>query len=132
MMKEKEIIEFSKKWLESWTGNNPEKLITFYSDNSYYQDPANPNGLNSHKQILPYFKKLLEANPNWKWEVEEVFPTNKGFILKWKAIIPIGKEEIIELGMDILEIENGKITRNEVYFDRTKFLSLLELLRTQK
>ncbi len=65
-MKEEDIIAFCHKWLSSWTGNTPEKLINFYSENSYYQDPANPNGLEGHKQILPYFKNLLDKNPNWK------------------------------------------------------------------
>jgi len=131
-MKEEDIISFCHKWLSAWTGNTPDKLITFYSSNSYYQDPANPNGLKGYNQILSYFKKLLSVNPNWKWEVEEIFPTRMGFVLKWKAIIPIGSEEIIESGIDILEIEKGKIIRNEVYFDRSKFLSLLEQNKKEK
>ncbi len=34
-----------------------------------------------------------------------------------------------EYGMDIVEIERGRITRNEVYFDRS---SILEALREWK
>ena len=56
----------------------------------------------------------------------EVYPTEKGFIIKWKATIPVKSEEIIEYGMDILELEEDKIIRNEVYFDRTMLISLLK------
>jgi len=56
----------------------------------------------------------------------EVYPTEKGFILKWRATIPIKSEEIIEHGMDLLELEGDKIIRNEVYFDRTELISLLK------
>jgi len=128
-MKKEELVDYCNNWLAAWTGNNPEVLITFYSEDSYYQDPANSTGLKGHNQLLPYFKKLLAVNPHWKWEAEEIYPTKKGCILKWKATIPIGSKIVIEHGMDIVEIKEGQIIRNEVYFDRTKMLSFLDELR---
>lgn len=125
-MDESTINDFCHKWLSAWTGNKPELLIKFYAKNAYYQDPANPEGLKGHEMIFSYFKKLLTANPTWIWEAEEIFPTKNGFTLKWKATIPIGTEKIIEYGMDIVEVDKGQIVRNEVYFDRSKFLALLE------
>jgi len=119
-------LEFCIKWLKTWTGNTPEKLIEFYSKNCYYQDPANPEGLKGKNELYRYFEKLLAANPNWKWELEEFYETEKGFILKWKANIPIYNDNLVEFGMDIVEInDDQKIIRNEVYFDRSKLLELL-------
>jgi len=122
----KNIITFCQNWLTSWTGNNPEKLISFYSKTAYYQDPANPKGLKGHEEIFPYFKKLLAGNPKWIWQMTEAYPTEKGFILKWKATIPVKSEEITEYGMDIVELKGDKIIRNEVYFDRTELISILK------
>ncbi|PWI47432.1 hypothetical protein CEE45_11890 [Candidatus Heimdallarchaeota archaeon B3_Heim] len=116
---------YCKDWLSAWTGNNPAELIKFYDEHAYYQDPANKHGLKGHREILPYFKKLLASNPNWRWEEEELYLTLKGFIVKLKARIPVGEEEVLEYGMDIVEMKKGKITRNEVFFDRTKLLSTL-------
>ena len=128
-MKRAEVLDFCDKWLSAWEKNRPEHLIGFYSGDALYIDPANKEGLKGRDQIFPYFKKLLAANPNWKWEPVEVFATDIGFIAKWKATIPIGAELITEYGMDIVEIERGRITRNEVYFDRS---SILEALRRRK
>ena len=128
-MEKDEIAELCNAWLPAWTGNNPELLVSFYADDAYYQDPANPTGLQGHDQILPNFEKLLAVNPDWVWELVEAFPTELGFTGKWKATIPIGAEVITEYGIDIVEVAGGKITRNEVYFDRT---SLLRALRKQK
>jgi len=125
-MEMKDVITFCQNWLKSWTGNNPEKLISFYSKTAYYQDPANPEGLKGYANLFPYFKKLLAANPKWIWRMIEVYPTEKGFILKWRATIPVKSEGITEYGMDILEFEGDKIIRNEVYFDRTGLLALLK------
>jgi len=129
-MEREEILNFCGRWLRAWQGDRPGDLIEFYSDDALYIDPANKKGLKGRDQILPYFKKLLAANPNWKWEPIEVFPTDLGFVAKWRASIPVGKEVITEYGMDIVEIERGKIRRNEVYFDRSSLIDALRKLKS--
>jgi hypothetical protein len=128
-MKREEILDFCGRWLRAWEGNSPEDLIGFYSDDALYVDPANKLGLKGRDQILPYFKKLLAANPNWKWELVELFPTDLGSVAKWKATIPVGTEVVTEYGMDIVEIQRGRIRRNEVYFDRSSILKALRKLK---
>jgi hypothetical protein len=130
-MEREEILDFCSKWLPAWHGDRPGDLIGFYSDDALYIDPANKKGLKGRGQIFPYFKKLLAANPSWKWEPIEVFPTDLGFVAKWKATIPVGTEVITEYGMDIVEIERGRIRRNEVYFDRSGLLDALRGLRSE-
>ncbi len=57
----------------------------------------------------------------------EGFPTIRGFVAKWKATIPVGPKVIVEYGMDIVEVENGKVKRNEVYFNTSYLLSALKM-----
>jgi hypothetical protein len=130
-MEREEILGFCGKWLPAWQGNKPGELVEFYSDDALYVDPANKNGLSGRDQIYPYFEKLLAANPNWKWEPIEVFPTHSGFVAKWKATILVGTEVITEYGMDIVDVERGKIKRNEVYFDRSGLLEALRKLKSE-
>ena len=125
-MNVKDAKAWCDKWLPAWTGNNPEQLIEFYSDDAFYLDPAKPEGLKGKEQIFGYFKKLLAANPEWKWEIVEIIPTEEGFTGKWKATIPAGRKVIVEQGLDIVEIKNEKVTRNEVYFDTSKLLAALQ------
>jgi hypothetical protein len=113
---------FCTEWLNSWAGNQPEKLLAYYSEDAFYVDPANVNGLNRHEQLLPYFSKLLKYNPLWRWTAEEIMPTEKGFTLKWKAVIPVKDKTVTLFGLDIVEMRDGKISRNEVYFDRTEWM----------
>ncbi len=109
---------FCTHWLAAWTGNDPDKLMKFYAMDAYYLDPANPKGLNGSSEIFPYFRKLLARNPDWKWDSEEIFSTLSGFVLKWRAVIPTSSGTIQIKGLDIVEIREELITRNEVYFDR--------------
>ena len=116
------LTNFCNDWLGAWTGNQPELLLSYYTEDAFYSDPATRNGLHGQKELLPYFSKLLKYNPNWKWRVLEIIETAKGFTLKWEATIPVGETNIIEQGLDIVELQDGKISRNEVYFDRATWL----------
>lgn len=125
MNTEEELEGFCKRWLAAWTGNDPAGLLDFYAGDAFYSDPAVRDGLRGRDEMARYFEKLLAANPDWKWEVREVLPTAKGCTLKWHAIIPVGDAVVEEDGVDIVEIEDWKITRNEVYFDRAGLLKAL-------
>jgi len=118
--------QFCKAWLDSWTGNRPQELLKFYHTDAFYSDPAKRNGLKGHLQLLSYFEKLLAANPDWKWEPVEVIPTLTGFTLKWKATIPVKNSFVEETGLDIVELKDELIIRNEVFFDRLKWMEAIK------
>ena len=118
---------FINEWLGAWTGNRPETLLAYYSETAFHADPAHPSGLVGHEALLAYFTKLLAHNPDWVWVAEEIIPTATGCTLKWKAQIPVPGKQMTLYGLDIVEIENGKITRNEVYFDRVPWLKAIKM-----
>lgn len=112
-----ELESFCDIWLETWSGNRPDQLMEYYSDDAFYRDPARPEGLRGHEAMLKYFQKLLVKNPDWTWRRQELLPTEHGFVLKWEAQIPHRGVQLRVEGLDIVELENQKIRRNEVYFD---------------
>jgi hypothetical protein len=118
--------EFCRRWLEAWSGNRPGELLGFYAEDVFYADPAVRDGLHGINELSPYLQRLLAANPNWRWEMVELMPTEKGFTLKWQAVIPAGEQVVQEEGLDIVEIKDGKISRNEVFFDRTQLLAAMK------
>jgi hypothetical protein len=123
-MSKEEAKEFASKWLPAWTGNNPEKLAEFYSDDCFYLDPAIPSGVNGKGKLLSYFKKLLSQNPDWIWTQIEPIPMDGGFLNKWLAKIPVGQKVIECIGVCFVQFDSqGKIKRNEVYFDRSELIS---------
>ena len=124
-----ELTKFCNEWLEHWTGNMPEKLIMFYTEDALYIDPANRDGLHGHEEILPYFEKLLAANPDWTWKPLEIIPTEEGCILKWECAIPVGERIINEKGLDIVELRGQRVSRNEVYFDQTRLVAAIKKLK---
>lgn len=117
---------FVEKWLPAWTGNNPELLASFYTDDAIYSDPAIPNGVKGKSALLNYFKKLLAKNPNWVWTSIDQIPMDNGFVNIWKASIPVDDEIIECKGVCLVFIRDGKIYQNNVHFDRSELLKAME------
>lgn len=119
--------EFVSKWLPAWTGNNPMLLVSFYSEDAFYLDPAVPNGIKGKAELTSYFSKLLAKNPDWIWEQIEAIPMLNGFLNKWRVRIPLNEQTLELTGVCLVQLRDGKIYRNEVYFDRTPWLKALKI-----
>jgi hypothetical protein len=127
-----EARQFAEKWLPAWSGNNPELLASFYSDDAVYLDPAIPGGVKGKAKLLAYFRKLLAVNPHWVWTQIEGIPLEDGFLNKWLAKIPVGPATLDVVGVCFVQLnDEGKIRRNEVYFDRFGLLSEITKLKTK-
>lgn len=119
-----EARRFAEDWLPAWSGNRPEFLASFYSDDTFYLDPGVPAGVNGKADLLIHFKKLLAYNPKWVWSQIEAIPMEGGFLNKWRALIPVGALELNLAGVCLVQLNDaGKIRRNEVYFDRSELLT---------
>lgn len=127
-----EAQAFAARWLPAWSGNRPELLVSFYTDDVFYSDPALPQGVQGRAALLAYFTKLLARNPHWVWTNVGAIPLQGGFLNKWHASIPVGERTIEVLGVCSVQLRDGLIARNEVYFDRTEMLRALAALSDQR
>jgi hypothetical protein len=119
-----EAQRFAEEWLPAWSGNRPELLASFYSDDAFYLDPGVPAGVSGKAELLVHFRKLLGYNPNWVWSQVEAIPMEDGFLNKWRAHIPVGAGQLDIVGVCLVQLNaEGKIRRNEVYFDRSELLT---------
>ena len=117
-----EALDLCARWLPLLTGNRPEELVTVFTEDVFYRDPARPDGVQGKPALLTYFRQLLAAFPDWVWTVVDVWPTEGGFTLGWRVKIPVGANVIEETGMDIVLVRDGLIARSEVSFDGTMLL----------
>jgi len=115
-----EAKAFAEKWLPAWSGNRPELLASFYTDDVFYCDPAIPQGVKGKDALLTYFKRLLAWKPNWVWTQTRSTPLQEGFANFWKAEIPFEKEVVTIHGLCLVQLREELIYRNEVFFDPSK------------
>ncbi|MCG8577020.1 MAG: hypothetical protein MI810_19220 [Flavobacteriales bacterium] len=128
-----EAQKFASRWLPAWTGNKPLELASYYSDDCFYMDAGCPEGIRGKTDLIAYFTRLLNQNPNWIWEQIEAIPMQGGFLNKWKASIPVASKTVVCIGVCLVQFdEKGKIKRNEVYFDRTELVAEIMQLKKSK
>jgi hypothetical protein len=126
-----EAKQFADTWLPAWTGNDPERLASFYAEDALYVDPGVPLGVRGRLALVEYFRKLLGYNPNWVWTQLEAIPMEAGFLNKWSAVIPVGNGTLQITGVCLVQLNaQGQIRRNEVYFDRSVWLQEIARQRT--
>lgn len=117
--------EFASRWLPAWTGNDPERLVAFYTDDAFYRDPAVPDGVSGKEALLAYFRALLGRFPDWEWTHTGSTPMEGGFLNHWHASVPVGSTVIECDGVCTVRLRDGLIERNEVFFDRSELLAAI-------
>jgi hypothetical protein len=122
---EQEGRDFTERWLPAWTGNDPERLASFYAEDCFYSDPAVPGGVQGREALISYFGALLARFPDWVWTNTKVVPLEHGFLNHWHARVPVGVATLELDGVCTVQLREGLIVRNEVYFDRSELLALL-------
>jgi hypothetical protein len=119
---EAEAREFASRWLPAWTGNEPERLASFYTEDAFYSDPAVPGGIEGRPALTAYFTRLLARYPDWVWTNVGAVPIEDGFLNRWHARVPADGGAVEFEGVCTVQLQDGLIRRNEVYFDRTPLL----------
>lgn len=127
-MNSDEARAFAEKWLPAWTGDRPELLASFYTTDAVYSDPAIPKGVRGHEALLAYFNRLLARNPQWVWTHRGSIPMEDGFLNLWHASIPVGERAIEVEGVCTVQLRDGLIYANHVFFDPSELLNALSNL----
>jgi hypothetical protein len=120
-----EARRFAARWLPAWTGNDPRKLASFYTDDLFYSDPTIPEGVTGKEAFIRYLSKLLANNPDWVWMHESAIPLEGGFLNKWKLDAPVGDRVVTCRGVCTVQMTGALIHRNEVYFDTLHLIAAI-------
>jgi hypothetical protein len=120
-----EARAFAESWLPAWTGNRPDLLVSFYTVDAVYSDPAIPKGVRGREALVAYFSRLLARNPDWLWSHRGSIPMEDGFLNLWHASIPVGECTVEAEGVCSVQLRDGLIYANHVFFDRSEVLKAL-------
>jgi hypothetical protein len=131
-MTQDEARRFAERWLPAWTGNNPLKLASFYTDDLFYSDPTIPDGVIGKEAFIRYLSKLLGDNPDWVWTHESAIPMQDGFLNSWRLDAPVGDRVITCRGVCTVQMTAGLIYRNETYFDTLHLITAIRNWNKEK
>lgn len=129
VMTREEARAFAERWLPAWTGGDPERLAAFYTDDLSYIDPTSRGRLSGKGPFLAYMAKLLAANPDWVWRHDEAIPMEDGFLNHWTVTAPVGDRLVTCKGVCSVQLRDGLIYRNDVFFDPSPLLEARRALK---
>lgn len=111
-----------ERFLAAWTSQDVERVLDCYTDDVHYHDPNTRGDVVGRDALRRYLTRLFGA---WQmtWAAREVFDLADvdGVAFRWHATFRrSGSGPLIEIdGMDLALLKEGRVARNEVYFDRS-------------
>ncbi len=115
---------YFEELMDAWNDHDPEKLLTFYHEDIFYRDPVASKGVQGKEKFEEYLKHFLRDTEKWEWKFTQYYKTKDDrYFVKWKAIVHLQDEVVVEEGVDIIEFYDQRIVLHEMYFDRSKILN---------
>jgi ketosteroid isomerase-like protein len=125
-MDREEAMTLIESILSAWNSQDVDKVVSCYTRDCVYRDPNTRGAVEGQEALRRYLTRLFER---WKmhWSLREFFPfaDGSGGAFLWHAqLTPASGGKTAEIdGMDLAVVREGKLSRNEVYFDRMALFS---------
>ncbi len=121
-------------WLEAQNEKKLELLDSLYTPESAIQIAGAQKDICGTPMAKQYYKRVHEAFPDLKFEIDDVRPAGDWIVWKWKmqgtntgefrGMEPTGKEVVI-YGVTINRFEDGMVSEEWAYFDVADFYQQL-------
>ena len=116
-----EAVRLSDAILSAWNEQDVETVLSCYTEDCVYLDPNTRGPVVGREALRRYLTKLF-ARWRMTWSRREVFllADGDGTAFLWHAkLTPTAGGRTAEVdGMDLALVRDGRLSRNEVYFDR--------------
>jgi steroid delta-isomerase-like uncharacterized protein len=137
-----EVKDTAAHFVAAFNSHDERALLALNADNIKFEAPG---GFKAHtaQEATDYAKNWLTAYPNGKmivrneivnapWVVQEVVMegTNSGPFESPMGTIQPTHKKVNSKGIQVLKIENGKITEARIYFDMLETMTQLGLVPT--
>ena len=111
-------------YIEGWIKRDAELLASSFNDTGLYID--NPHPITSKDRIVNFMNNVAWRNfPDMTFDTASLYGNGERYTWEWImhvsscGIIYGTKNKLISIpGVDLLEINNGKIEKAVAYFDR--------------
>lgn len=120
-----EAVRLSDTILAAWNEQAVDKVLSCYTEDCVYLDPNTRGPVVGREALRRYLTKLF-GRWRMRWSRRETFllADGSGTAFLWHAeLTPAAGGKTAEIdGMDLALVRDGKLSRNEVYFDRMRLL----------
>ena len=120
-MDKSQMYQLAEKFLSEWNTQDVGRVVAAYTDDVTYIDPNTRGAVKGGDALRRYLTKLFGRwKMTWRLREAHLFEDGNGCAVLWRATFqkPEGGEVVEADGMDFVRVRDGRVERNEVYFDR--------------
>jgi ketosteroid isomerase-like protein len=118
---ERTMLTLAERFLAAWTSQDVERVLDCYTEDLVYLDPNTRGPVRGRDAMRRYLTRLFAAwTMTWSLREAALFEGGRGCTVLWHATLQrAGGPKAEADGMDLVEVREDRICRNEVRFDRS-------------
>jgi steroid delta-isomerase-like uncharacterized protein len=120
-----------REYCETWNTHDVGKMLSYFTDDCVYENLARQQTYRGKSEVQAWAKASFEAIPDFKLEVRSLFVSGDWLACEWVMTgTPVGGIPNLPAipgsfsvrGSTIVQLKNGKISRNTDYWDIATFM----------
>jgi steroid delta-isomerase-like uncharacterized protein len=128
---------FVKQAFAAWNSHDPDKVVTFYTEDVVYEDVAYSTVNHGSSELRKFAAGFLEAVPDLKLEVVSSSVHNGHGVAEWvlsgtdKGLYKTGKKFSVR-GASVFEMRGRKCSSNKDFYDLATIMRQVGVLPPEK
>jgi steroid delta-isomerase-like uncharacterized protein len=125
----------AEKWIAAWNSHTPDKLLPLFTDDIFYEDVAFGEVSHGSAELRKFFLSEIEGIPDLELKLVRADIHNGHGTIEWtfsgtdKDVYKTGKKFSVR-GVSVIEMRDGKISRNLDFYDSATIMRQVGLLPT--
>ncbi len=128
--------EIGAKWIAAWNSHTPEKMLSAFTDDVFYEDVAFAEVNHGHTEFSKFAADEFEAVPDAELKLVRASVHDGHGTIEWtfsgtdKGLFKTGKKFSVR-GVSVIDVRDGKISRSLDFYDSATIMRQVGLLPAQ-
>ena len=125
----------AEKWIAAWNSRSPDKMIPLFTADIYYEDVAFGEVSHGSAELRKFAASEFEGVPDLELKLLRANIHGGHGTIEWifsgtdKGVFNTGKKFSVR-GVSVIEVRDGKISRNLDFYDSATIMRQVGLLPT--
>ena len=126
----------AQKWIAAWNSHSPDKMLPLFSDDVVYEDVAFGEVSHGKAEVRKFASDEFEGVPDLELKLLRADIHGGHGTIEWtfngtdKGVYKTGKKFSVR-GVSVIDVRNGKITRNLDFYDSGTIMRQVGVLPPQ-
>ncbi len=127
----------AEKWIAAWNSHDPEKMLSTFTDDVYYEDVAFGEVSHGQAEFRKFAAEEFEGVPDLDLKLVRAAVHNGQGTIEWtftgtdKGVYKTGKKFTVR-GVSVIDVRGGKIARSVDYYDAATIMKQVGVLPDTK